>query len=262
MTFKQTLKHWYQNVLITGLLLTGSLLLVPGRAVASTYGSGAYGSCPYGQSCPASSSSGSGTSSTPPTTTPASQVLLNDFAEFATAGGKTLDLSAGQAVYFNITVNGQTENHSITVKQVGDGFVILTFAPNGFDTTISTGQTGLYDVNDDGQNDIKITLNSITNGVASLTFSSVLGTSTTQTPGTNTTAPATSAASKGRAWLWITLSILAILVALGIFFILWRRRRKDRDQTMWPPNPPTQPSPPPTPPTTFTPPNSPLPPTV
>jgi len=241
MAIKQTFRHWYQKTVITSLVLGCAILLLPVGALASPYGSGAYGNCPYGQSCPTSSTSPVTTAS-PSTPTTSSQILLNDYPEFTSGAGKSLDLSGGQVVYFNITVNGNTESHNITIKQVGDTFVVLTFAPNSFDATLSVGQTGLYDVNSDGTNDIKVTLNSINNGKANLTFA-VFKNSTTTTPQT-TTGKTTSSPKKGHSWLGLILSIFAILIALFIFFILWRRRKhKDEQAGLWqPPNtfPPTQ----------------------
>lgn len=248
MAFKQTIKHWYQKGVITGLVLATSLLVWPVSVLASTYGSGSYGDCKYSQGCTSTGAPKKAASTVPttPTSDQATTVLLNDFPDFFSDIGKTLDLGQSQIVKFNITVNGQTETYTITVKQVGDGFVILSLAPNSFDVTLVLGQTGQYDVNSDGQNDIIITLNSIADGKANLTFKVAPHASVPKsTDNTTTTTPAAVSRSKSHAWLWIIISLAILLIALLIFFILWRRRRHDNDDSgqIWPPDQTNQPPP-------------------
>jgi len=231
MANKQSLLQRYQNVVISGLLLVSGLLIIPANVLAAPYGSGSYDDCKYSQGCDASG----GPITTTPPDNQGSIILLNDFSEFFTEDGKTLDMGVADVVHFNLTVDGQLEDYTITIKQVGDNFVILTFAPDSFDVTLTIGQSGQYDVNGDGKKDIKVTLNGISDGKANLSFSAVLGNSTVQ-PSNDDSATVEKVAvpQKGKSWLWMILSILAIVTAIFIFFILWRRRRKkDEEPGIW-----------------------------
>lgn len=234
MANKQSLLQRYRNVVISGLLLAG-LLIVPADLLAAPYGSGSYDGCKYSQGCDASG----GPIATPPSGQ-GSIILLNDYREFFTEDGKTLDMGVSETVHFNLTINGQLEAHTITIKQVGENFVILTFAPDSFDVTLNIGQSGQYDVNSDGKNDIKITLNSTGGGRANLSYSAVLDNATIQPSKDEATPVGTTSSQKNSSWLWLILSILAILAAIFIFFILWWRRRKRKDEPgMWQPPTPT-----------------------
>lgn len=193
----------------------------PAAATASTYGSGHYGACTYSQGCSTPTTTSTG-GSTPTTTTSPTAILLNDFEQYFASGGKTLDLKVDQVIYFDVTVGGVTERHSVTIKKIGPDYVILTLASEPFDVTLFVGDTKQYDVNNDGQNDIEISLNSIsTNGKANLTFRAL------KPPAA---APAATApAQKHTNWLWIIVSIALIIIALIIFIWLFARRRR-RDE--------------------------------
>jgi hypothetical protein len=215
-------------------LFTLAILLVPAHVLASPYGSGGYSSCTYNDSCASSSSSSSPSSTTTtPTTDQPTQILLNDFSEYFTSSGKQLDLSAGQSVSLDMVTDGVTQTYTITVGAIGDKYVDLIFSTASLNGRINVGETKEYDLNGDGKNDIKITLNSIKDGKANFTFATVLGASTTTTQ-PNLSTPK-SVPEKGRSWLGIILSIVAIIIAALIFFILWWRRRKRQQQPgPWP----------------------------
>ena len=97
------------------------------------------------------------------------KISLNDFVEFTNGQGKQLDLKIGQVIYF--TVKGI--EHSATVKEVGADYVIVTLASTPQDVRLGLGQTGQYDVDGDGKPDIEISLRTIVNGVAGVTFKEV-----------------------------------------------------------------------------------------
>ncbi len=216
------LKRKKISLALANILILLGLLFAPLRAVlASTYGSGSYGMCAYSQGC--SSSGGTTiTTTTTPTSSTGSSILLNDFSGYFQSSGVTLDLKVNQVIYFDVTVNGVSERHSITIKKIGPDCVVLTLASTPYDVTLCVGDTKQYDVNGDGVNDIEISLNSIsTNGKANLTFRALKPPSTP--------APAAAAVEKHHNWLWLIVSIAFIVVALGLFFWL-AMRRKNRDQ--------------------------------
>jgi hypothetical protein len=95
-----------------------------------------------------------------------SDILLNDFADYLDGSGYRLALKLGQAVHFLVG----TESHSVTVKEIGSDYVVLTIASTPFNTTLYVGNQNQYDVTGDGSYDLEITLHSIANKVANLTF--------------------------------------------------------------------------------------------
>lgn len=147
-----------------------------------------------------SSSNDENESEATPVTDEDQKVTLNDFIEYINGSGKHLSLKVGQVIYF--TAGGN--EHSATVKEVGPDYVILTLASTPQDVRIELGQTGSYDVTEDGNNDIKIQLVSINNGVVSLVFTQVADTDTTALK-----------ASKDSSLSWLYI-LLAIVIAYAI----------------------------------------------
>lgn len=177
---------------------------------------------------------GSGSSSTPSIVTAASRVRrastattapsivadeqqkisLNDFQEYLTGVGKQLNLKVGQVVYF--TVDGH--EHSATVKEIGNGYIVLTLASTPFDVTLMVGQTGRYDVSGDNQSDVEIRYSGLQDGLANLSFRQL-----------NAAAPVEASlnvqpvkAQSTNWWLWILVGIAGIAVLVVL------RRRYDQ----------------------------------
>jgi len=138
-------------------------------------------------------------------------ILLNDFDDYASSGHQ-LSLSVGQVVHFQL----QGTDHTATVKQIGDGFVVFAIASTPFDVTVKVGQTVMVDVNKDGHNDISIKLKGITDGLADVTFKQLLSpvaVSPTQVP------------PYQYPWLWV--AILS-LIAIGLSGDAARRQLRKR----------------------------------
>ncbi len=212
-------------------------ILLPAPLVgALAYGDGNYGQCQYGQNCPpasnTSTTSNTSTSSNSSTTTPTDQtgssILLNDFDSYFQTTGKTLDLATAQVVYFEVDVPNATaggvskEKHSITIQEVGDNYVVLVIASQPQTVKIYVGQTGEYDVTSDGKNDIAITLNSIVNKKANLTFKQ-LGTTTKTTTKTVAAAPPASVKKN-----WWPIVLYGLMTLLGVGILIWLIARKKR----------------------------------
>lgn len=144
------------------------------------------------------------------------RIVLNDFLDYLNSLGKTLELEVGQVVYFNV---GE-EEHSATIKEIGDGFVVITLRSTPQDVTLRLGQTNQYDVTEDKTNDIQITLNSIANSKATLTFKALTKPTETKqvtAPKTGTTAPMN--------WYWLIAAII-VIIALVLFIIIWNKQRE------------------------------------
>ncbi len=216
--------------------VVSSFLLVS-TALASTYGSGNYGACAYSTGCPPSAGTQSTSTSTTTgggsTTSQGQTILLNDFSDYF-GNGKQLTLSVGDVIYFNVDNNGVTEKLSITVKEVGSDYAILTIGPPSFDVRFKIGDIKQFDVTTDGSNDIEITLNSIANKKATMTFRGLV-----KGAQTSISAPTITAATPHHSRWLLILSLLAL--GIGLFWLLWLLARRRRHQ-QGPPTPPMPPS--------------------
>ena len=226
------------NKIVTSTVVAGILLVQP-AVMASTYGSGNYGACVYSQGCPPPASSGSkpgaSSGSPSPSTNTADQILLNDFSEYFTNMGKSLEMPAGQVIYFNISSAGNIVKYAITIKTVGANNVVFTIGTSPTEITLHLGEFRQFDANNDGQNDIEITLDGIKGGVATMTFRAL--SSAPQTP--QVIAPIAVAATKAKGssrlslWLWLAFIVAALIIWLTLF-LLRRRRREEESRPTWP----------------------------
>lgn len=98
------------------------------------------------------------------------KLILNDYISFLEGNGQQLTLKVGQKVHFFVKVNGKSEEHTATIKEIGKDYVIITFSSEPFDARLELGQTGKYDVDGDGNDDIQVTLDSVGNKQADITF--------------------------------------------------------------------------------------------
>lgn len=113
-----------------------------------------------------SSSTSTGNSGGGSTAVPSSKNIITGTI---TETGKTVSMSLGETIILGIA----GESHSAKLKRIGADYVVLTISSDPFDVTINTGKTENVDVNADGTNDIGITLNSIINGKANITFKAI-----------------------------------------------------------------------------------------
>lgn len=125
------------------------------------------------------------------------KIYLNDFSEFKTSAGKTLELAVGQIVYFYV----HGELHSATVTEIGPDYAILRIASEPQDVRISLGQAQEVSVLQNGSKDLRVSLLGVQEGKATLTFAEL------------TTPPIVSAAAKpvnpGMAW-WLFLLVIPV----------------------------------------------------
>ena len=129
------------------------------------------------------------------------------------------------------------ENHSIKVVQVTNTTVTLTIASTPYNITLSIGETKNIDLDGDGTNDLAITLNSISNLVANLTFKSLVpaavpapAETTPPTPSTPEAPTVTGAALTAPAaapfdWTPIIAGAAVLIIAAGGAY-LYRKGKK------------------------------------
>jgi hypothetical protein len=199
-----------------------TLLFVSPTALAAPYGSNSYGDCKYGESCAAYSPSSSSVPTAVPTTDAAAPgtTLLNDIPGYFTSGGTQLTLTTGQVIYFDITLNGVTQRYSVTIDAVGPDYVDITIGPAGIKARLLMNEPKQFDVTGDNTSDIEMTLNSIADGKANITFK-------------NLTAKAAAAPVKSspaqprRSYVWPIVSLGVFLTGLILFMIMRIRGRSN-----------------------------------
>jgi len=140
-------------------------------------------------------------------------VILNDFQSYTSGEGKQLALGPNQVVKFKV----EAETHSATIQEVGTDYAILLLQSEPITVYLGVGQTSRYDVNRDGQNDISITLNGVTNGVANLVFAQL-----------SQSKPVVVQSSKTTSWHKFALSILIVVIVVLIARTLWRAGHKSK----------------------------------
>lgn len=232
MLFIKIRKNITKRAKLWPLVLLAPLLVHTG-ALAAPYGSGTYGECLYSQGCSTTSQPSTHKSTETPGT-----ILLNDYSDYFTDSGVTLDLKAKQVVYYDVTDDNGTTRYKITIKFIDGNGIVVTLSPNGQDITLGIGDSFKYDANGDGQNDIQITLDNINGTKASINFKDL-------SVGTNIQPPSVNATT-GHNWPLIIVSIILVLLGLIWFIIiLFKRRRQDDDDkpsssgTLFTPNRPT-----------------------
>lgn len=152
----------------------------------------------------------------------AEEISLDDFQDFLNGIGKTLNLEVGQIISYTLPDSG--EEHSITIKEIGPDYVVVTFASTPTDVRIAIDQTVKQDVNSDGQPDIEVTLNYIGASGANLTFKQIAGTTAIAQPASDTPQ------KKSRKTMWTYISLAALLMAMGLIAKGVRRTRHTFDK--------------------------------
>lgn len=182
---------------------------------------------PTGTATPTPTSTPKPTSTSAPVSTPTAtplptgevKILLNDFEEYLNGIGKeVLSLTVGQVVYFI----HEDEEHSATVKEIGTGYVVIIVASTPQEVRLDVGATKEIDVNEDGTNDVRITLNSITDGKADLLFVQLSEPTTSVTPPVTSVVPEKNTSSKGNSLGWW----LFIVGVLLFFIVLFKKRKR------------------------------------
>jgi hypothetical protein len=132
-----------------------------------------------------------------------------------------IEMSVGQVLHFQLNNLGSLEQHTITLKEVGSNYVVLTIASTPFDTKIYIGERKKYDLTEDGQEDIEIGLNSITNKTASITFRQLIH---KNSPVAKDQSPQSTSKMK---WGYIAVALI-LLAAPAIMIIRKRLQSIDR----------------------------------
>ncbi|HSX28197.1 MAG TPA: hypothetical protein VLF60_01995 [Candidatus Saccharimonadales bacterium] len=105
--------------------------------------------------------------SAPPQDVPSTPQLLNDMDGYKTKGAVAW-LKPKEQTLFNVSYNGKTEQHSITVHTVGTDAADITIASDPINVTLHLNEIKAFDVNGDGKNDIQVQLVGFADGQAGI----------------------------------------------------------------------------------------------
>lgn len=142
----------------------------------------------------------------PSNLTSGNKIVLNVFPEFTNQEGKKLDLSVNQVVYFQL----DNDEHSATITQITDDYVTFVLASKPKNGKLKIGETGRYDVNEDGIMDVEISVIGVAGKYAGMTFKQLA-----QVPKTSVTL------AKGFNWVPYIVGFVLVTGALVV-----ARRRK------------------------------------
>lgn len=140
-----------------------------------------------------------------------SPIILNNFQEYTSSDttGKELSLVVGQVIYF--TLDG--EEHTITIKEIGLDYVIVTVASTPRDIRIAKAEIVKYDVNNDGIEDISIGVKSLQTTAADIAFKELKSPQAATIPVEN---------SNSHNWWWLVL----LVIGTSIIWLVSRRSRR------------------------------------
>ena len=95
-----------------------------------------------------------------------SEVLETDLGDFSVDGEKSFEMKKNEINTFSI---GE-ELHEAEISEIGTDYVVLVISSEPVSKKILVGETQYYDMNQNEQNELAVTLNSISNGSANLVF--------------------------------------------------------------------------------------------
>lgn len=156
-----------------------------------------------------------------------------DGSSGSSGGSADIDLSTTeettitekQGVISTFTLDGTTI-HTIKIKTVDEvaGTVTIEISSDPITITLKIGETKEVDLDVDGTNDLSVTLNKITSGVADITTKR-LTPLPTEAPAEEvpTEAPAeeipTAPEAASKTWLWILIIVVIVVIGVGYWFM-------------------------------------------
>lgn len=206
-----------------------ALLVLPASTIAAPYGSDGYGDCEFGDGCAAETTTDEIATDT--------VTVLNTFESFFTTSGTNIaDLVVGDRVDFCINttsilqVCGATEDtrYAANLKSINlsIGSVVMTIASTQADYTLFLNTPLRIDIDNNGSDDLELTLTGLLGTTADITFRN-LGITISAPPSdiitTDEVAPKT-AKSSDLSWLWWSLSSTGVLALLAIIWAIIKKR--------------------------------------
>ena len=144
------------------------------------------------------------------------------------------EITKSQGAIVTFTLDGSSE-HKITFKQVASDKVTLIFESDPVEVTLTVGETKLVDLDADGVDDVRVTLNSIENGMANVVTERVQPVVTQPSgepvPGEvtgETTPEATPTAESGSSATTVVVIIIIVVVIIIIAVVSSKKKGKGR----------------------------------
>lgn len=180
------------------------------------------------QSTTTSTSGTSSGTSTTPTVTETTEIASGETENLGTLTqtiANNIVVGVDSVATFSMTTTSNTaslSSHSLTVSEITDTSVTVIIESDPIEITLEVGDTETVDVDGDGESDLEITLNSITNGEADLTINTLVEVPPELLPTEPTVTPPEPEAKGATGW-WIVL----IIVVIGlIVWFLFRKKKK------------------------------------
>ncbi len=142
--------------------------------------------------------------------------------------GKTIDLgeltdygaSKLMAKDSTLTFTIDTVAHSVKVKEVGKDYVVLEISSDPMEVTVKVDESKEVDLDNDGVNDLEITLDGISYGKGDLTFKRIERVAEEEVPEEEeevVTPEEEIPIAPSRLGLWITILVIIIVVVVGYY---------------------------------------------
>jgi hypothetical protein len=152
-----------------------------------------------------------------PVTSVAPVFDLQTSPSYQSGKGDHLRLNQGQIVAFSVAKSP----HTVTIDSVTATSVTFTLRSTPQTVKLNIGESGKYDVNDDGHPDISATLIDITNGVANISFAAITTPIADATPVAKVTQ-----SSKNGALMPIVVSIGLVIIVIVISSVILKKQRR------------------------------------
>ena len=157
------------------------------------------------------------------TTPPETEVGPSAAAKMDLSTQEEVTIKEKQGVITTFTLDGETI-HKITIKEVTLTTVTIVIESDPIEIILKIGETKEVDIDSDGENDISITLNSISDdSVVDLTTKRLTPlpeiTPTEEVPPTETPTEVIPEEAPSKAWLWILIIVIIAVVGVGYWFM-------------------------------------------
>ena len=147
-----------------------------------------------------------------PTTQPT--ILTNILGDLSQKSGNQTNIIVEKNQSFSFIVKGKL--HTAIVAKISNTSVILWTWSDPIKVIVNLNEPKKIDLDSNGLTELEITLNSVKDGKADLTFKEIPETTTTTTPTTTTTQPTT---TKPNISSWTIIIAIVIVVIVG--FVAW-----------------------------------------
>ena len=150
-------------------------------------------------------------------------IFLNDYDEYTNGSGRTLlGLTVGQVIYFEITVDGKIEHHTMTIKEISNGYVTVTIASTPFDVRLALDR--LTEISIEGQAVMTAQLVSINGTAIDLRLAEISTPVKVASP--ELAQPINVQSRPGSSHNGLILAVFAVLLVVVIAVVIYLRKRQ------------------------------------